>query len=63
MGSPISPLLVHGGVAAQQGRPEEGFLDGVLEVRLGGGDHPAAHIELTDGHLVLGEGAGFVRSR
>ena len=56
------PLLVHGGVAAQQGRPEEGFLDGVLEVRLGGGDHPAAHIELADGHLVLGEGARLVRA-
>ena len=58
----LAGLLVggDGGVAAQEGSPQEGLLDGVLEVCLGGRNDLAVHIQLADGHAVLGEGAGLV---
>ena len=58
----LAGLLVggDGGIAAQEGRTEEGLLGGVLEVCLGGGDDLAVDIELADGHAVLGQGAGLV---
>ena len=61
-GVPDLPFLIHCGVAAQQSRPEKGLLHRVLEVGLLSGYDPPAHIELPDGHLVLGQGASLIRA-
>ncbi|MPN05820.1 hypothetical protein SDC9_153074 [bioreactor metagenome] len=52
--------LVHRGVAAQQGRPQQGLLHRVGKVRVLHQNDFSGGIELLNGHFILGQGAGFV---
>ena len=55
-------LLIHSSVTAQQGGTQQRLLQGIVEVHLLHGTGHAGGVQLLYGHLVLGQGAGFIRA-
>ena len=53
-------ILIHRGVAAQQGRPQQGLLNGVGEVRVRCVHDPPGGVQLPHRHPVLSQGAGLI---
>ena len=60
----IADLVVtaDGGIAAQQGRPQQRLLYRVMEIGVLRVDHPSAGIQLLDRHAVLRQRTGLIRA-